>query len=36
MRNPIIQFIRFIILNVKIIGIVTKGHGGTREAIRKG
>ncbi len=30
MMNPIIQFFRFIYLNIKIIGIVAGGHGGTR------
>lgn len=30
MRNPVIQFFKFIYLNIKIILIVTRGHGGTR------
>lgn len=31
MENPVLQFFRFIHLNLKIIGIVAGGHGGTRE-----
>jgi hypothetical protein len=31
MMNPFIQFFRFIFLNIKIIGIVAGGHGGTRK-----
>ncbi len=31
MHNPIIQFFKFIYLNVKILLIVAGGHGGTRE-----
>ena len=30
MRNPIVQFIRFVYLSLKIMGIVAGGHGGTR------
>ncbi len=30
MQNPIIQFFRFIYLNLKIMKIVAGGHGGTR------
>jgi hypothetical protein len=30
MMNPLIQFFRFLILNVKIIKIVWLGHGSTR------
>ncbi len=31
MKNPVYQFFKFIYLNVKIIYIVTLGHGGTRD-----
>ncbi len=31
MRNPIVQFVKFIYLNIKIMIIVAAGHGGTRE-----
>ncbi|MGJ3234354.1 hypothetical protein [Marivirga sp.] len=31
MMNPIIQFFRFIYLNIKIMRIVAGGHGGTRK-----
>lgn len=31
MQNPFIQFFKFLALNFKIMGIVTKGHGGTRD-----
>ncbi|WP_262485663.1 hypothetical protein [Daejeonella rubra] len=31
MRNPFIQFFRFIYLSLKILGIVAGGHGGTRK-----
>ncbi|MBW7867264.1 MAG: hypothetical protein H3C31_02940 [Brumimicrobium sp.] len=31
MRNPIIQFFKYIWLSLKIMFIVTKGHGGTRK-----
>jgi hypothetical protein len=30
MRNPIIQFFKFIYLSLKIMRIVAGGHGGTR------
>ncbi len=30
MQNPIIQFFRFIYLNIRILNIVAGGHGGTR------
>lgn len=30
MKNPIIQFFKYIWLSLKIMFIVTKGHGGTR------
>ncbi|WP_165366223.1 hypothetical protein [Brumimicrobium glaciale] len=30
MRNPIIQFFKFIILSLKVLIIVAGGHGGTR------
>jgi len=30
MRNPFIQFFTFIYLNVKILLVVAKGHGGTK------
>jgi hypothetical protein len=30
MNNWIIQFFRFLYLNIKIMVIVAKGHGGTR------
>jgi len=30
MRNPFIQFFKFIYLNAKILSIVAAGHGGTR------
>lgn len=29
MQNPILQFVKFLFLNVKIMTIVGKGHGGT-------
>jgi len=31
MKNWIIQFFRFIYLNIKILFVVAKGHGGTRD-----
>lgn len=31
MQNPILQFFRFIYLNLKILSIVAGGHGGTRD-----
>ncbi|REG82791.1 hypothetical protein C8N25_12079 [Algoriphagus antarcticus] len=31
MQNPFIQFFKFVWLNIKIIGIVGHGHGGTRK-----
>lgn len=31
MQNPILQFFKFIFLNIKIIRVVSKGHGGTRD-----
>ena len=31
MQNPILQVIRYFILNIKILKIVAGGHGGTRE-----
>lgn len=31
MQNPFIQFFKYVWLNIKIIGIVEYGHGGTRE-----
>jgi hypothetical protein len=30
MRNPIIQFFKFVTLSLKILVIVAGGHGGTR------
>ena len=30
MQNPILQFFKFLFLNIKIMIIVGKGHGGTR------
>ena len=30
MMNPLFQFVRFIILSLKILIIVAGGHGGTR------
>ena len=30
MQNPFYQFFRFLILNIKILRIVTLGHRGTR------
>ncbi len=32
MQNPVIQFFKYIWLNVKIIRIVALGHGGTRKS----
>lgn len=31
MHNPILQFFKFFKLNFKIMRIVTKGHGSTRD-----
>jgi hypothetical protein len=31
MRNPVFQFIRYIVLSIKILFIVAGGHGGTRK-----
>lgn len=31
MQNPILQFVKFLFLNLKIMTIVGKGHGGTRD-----
>ncbi|WP_255471518.1 MULTISPECIES: hypothetical protein [unclassified Imperialibacter] len=31
MQNPIIQFFKYLWLNIKIIRIVALGHGGTRK-----
>ncbi|WP_194534311.1 MULTISPECIES: hypothetical protein [Zobellia] len=31
MRNPIIQFFKFIWLSLKILIVVAGGHGGTRK-----
>ena len=31
MQNPVLQFIKFLFLNAKIMTIVGKGHGGTRD-----
>lgn len=31
MHNPFIQFFVFLFLNIKIIGVVAFGYGGTRE-----
>ncbi|MEQ8245258.1 hypothetical protein [Fulvivirga sp.] len=31
MKNPIIQFFKFIYLNIRIMKIVAGGHGGTRK-----
>jgi hypothetical protein len=31
MQNPILQFVKFLFLNIKIMTIVGKGHGGTRD-----
>lgn len=30
MQNPILQFFKFLYLNVRILKIVAGGHGGTR------
>ncbi len=30
MYNPVIQFFKYIILSLKIMGIVAGGHGGTK------
>lgn len=30
MHNPILQFFKFIYLNIRILKIVAGGHGGTR------
>jgi hypothetical protein len=30
MQNPVIQFFKFIYLNIRILKIVAGGHGGTR------
>ena len=30
MQNPIIQFFKFFYLNIRILKIVARGHGGTR------
>ncbi len=30
MKNWIVQFFRFLYLNIKILFVVAKGHGGTR------
>jgi len=30
MRNPFVQFFKFIYLNIKILIVVAAGHGGTR------
>lgn len=30
LKNWIIQFLRFLYLNIKILFVVSKGHGGTR------
>lgn len=30
MRNPLVQFFKFIYLNVRILLVVAGGHGGTR------
>ncbi len=32
MRNPFIQFFKFIYLNLKILNVVAMGHGGTRNS----
>ena len=32
MQNPFLQFFKFLFLNIKIMTIVGKGHGGTRDA----
>lgn len=32
MMNPIIQFFKFIYLSIKVMLIVARGHGGTRNA----
>lgn len=32
MMNPIIQFFMFIYLSIKVLVIVSGGHGGTRKA----
>ena len=31
MQHPIIQFFKFIYLNIRILKIVAGGHGGTRK-----
>lgn len=31
MQNPILQFFRYLRLNLKILKIVAKGHGSTRD-----
>ena len=30
-QNPILHFVKFLFLNIKIMTIVGKGHGGTRD-----
>jgi len=30
MKNPIIQFFKFVFLSLKIMFVVSLGHGGTR------
>lgn len=30
MRNPLVQLIKFLYLNIKILNVVAMGHGGTR------
>ncbi|HLV70101.1 MAG TPA: hypothetical protein VKY34_05295 [Xanthomarina sp.] len=32
MKNPILQFFKFIYLSIKVLIIVAGGHGGTRQA----
>lgn len=31
MMNPIVQFVRFVVLSLKIMVVVAGGHGGTRK-----
>jgi hypothetical protein len=35
MQNPIIQFFKFLYLNIKILKIVAGGHGGTRTQVHQ-
>ncbi|HRN46984.1 MAG TPA: hypothetical protein PK110_09890 [Niabella sp.] len=35
MQNPVIQFFKFFFLNFRILNVVAKGHGGTRDEAYK-